>query len=342
MPEDVVAAWTAASRSFVDLLELQDRIGEKIADLLGVEGALVTTGASGAILLGTAAAVTHHDPALIPRLPLPDEMGVEVIRQKAQRAGYDQQVRASGVKIVEVETLTDLESAIHDRTVMMMAYSIYEPAGKIRERQWLDVARRRGIPTLMDAAADTPPLAALSSYNRRGYDMVAFSGGKALLGPQDAGLLLGRKDLIETAKLNTAPRYPTIGRGLKVSKEDMIAMWAAVDRFVNLDHEAEEREWGRRIQVIEDALKDIPTVKTQHITPPIANRFPHALIFWDEQHLGITREQVTEKLRQGTPSIRLTRLPGTGDQGLLVSVLMLQPEEDKIVASRLREALEMR
>jgi L-seryl-tRNA(Ser) seleniumtransferase len=341
MPAEVVAAWTAASQSFVDLVELQDRVGEKIADLLGVEGALVTTGAAGAIVVGTAAAVTHRDPALIPRLPLPPEMGVEVICQKAHRACYDQQVAATGVKIVEVETLADLESAIHERTAMMMAYSLFVPAGKIGQQQWLEVARRRGVPTLMDAAADTPPVDTLSSFNRMGYDMVAFSGGKALLGPQDAGLLLGRKDLIEAAKLNTSPHCPTVGRGLKVSKEDMVAMWAAVERFVHLDHEAEVREWERRIGVIENALEGIPTVTTKRIVPPIANRVPHVLIFWDEKNLRITRDQVTEALRQGDPSIRLARVHGTGDQGLLVSVFMLQEGEDKIVASRLREVLEI-
>jgi len=340
MPGDVVAAWTEASRSYVDLIELQDRIGERIAELLGVEAALVTTGATGSILVGTAAAVTYRDPSLIPRLPLPPEMGVEVIFQKAHRACYDQQVATSGVKVVEVETLGDLESAIHDRTAMMMAYSLSEPDGKIRHREWLEVARRRGVPTLIDAAADTPPLDALSSYNRLGYDMVAFSGGKALRGPQDTGLLLGRKDLIDAAKLNTSPRCPTIGRGLKVSKEDMVAMWAAVDRFVHLDHEAEVREWERRIEVIAHALEGMPTVTTERIVPPIANRVPHVLIFWDEKRVRITPEQVTEKLRAGDPSIRLARMHGTGDEGLLISVFMLQPGEEQIVASRLRKALE--
>ena len=122
-----------------------------------------------------------------------------------------------------------------------------------------------------------------------GFDMVVFSGGKGLRGPQDAGLLLGRKHLIEAAKLNTAPHCGNIGRGLKVSKEDMVAMWAAVQRFVTLDHEAEQREMERRIGVLEQALAGLRTVATRRITPPIANHVPHLLVLWDEQQLKLTR-----------------------------------------------------
>lgn len=340
MPPEVIAAWTAASRSFVNLLELQDRVGEEIARLLKVEAALVTTGAAGGILVGTAAAVTHRDSSLIGQLPsLPAGKPFEVIRQKSHRECYDQQVRACGVRLVDVETRQDLEEAINDRTVMMFSYNIHEGDGKIAHQDWIEIARRRGIPTLLDAAADTPPLDALWRYNTLGYDMVVFSGGKGLRGPQDAGLLLGRKHLIESAKRNTAPHCGNIGRGLKVSKEDMVAMWAAVQRFVNLDHAAEHREWERRIGVLEQTLVGMPTVETKRITPPIANQVPHLLIFWDEQRLGLTRQQLKEQLAQGSPPIATARVHGTGEAGFLISVWTLQPGEDAIVAARLRSLL---
>ncbi|MDA1050489.1 MAG: aminotransferase class V-fold PLP-dependent enzyme [Planctomycetota bacterium] len=340
MPPEVVAAWTAAARSFVSLTELQDRVGEKIAERLGVEAALVTTGAAGGIVVGTAAALTHRDRSFVERLPLPAEMDLQVVRQASHRECYDNQVKACGVRLVDVETREDLERAINQRTVMMFSYNVHEGESKIPQREWVEVARRNNIPTLLDAAADAPPLDALSKYNRIGYDMVVFSGGKAIRGPQDAGLLLGRKDLIEAAKLNTAPRCGNIGRGMKVSKEDMVAMWAAIERFVSLDHEAEQREWERRIATIENALASIPTVETKRIVPPIANHVPHLLILWDEQRVRVTPAQVKDQLADGDPSIVTARVHGTGDKGFLVSVFMLQPNEDTIVAARLRQILE--
>jgi L-seryl-tRNA(Ser) seleniumtransferase len=340
MPPEVVAAWTAASRQFVNLLELQDRIGQRVAKLLGVEAALVTTGAAGAIAVGTAAAVTYRNRSLIGRLPLPPEMGIEVIRQKTHRECYDNQVKACGVKLVDVETRGDLESAINKKTAMMMAYNVLEDDGQIKQAEWLAVARKHDIPTLLDAAADTPPVEALWKYNRMGFDMVAFSGGKAIRGPQDAGLLLGRRDLIEAGKRNTAPYCGNIGRGMKVSKEDMVAMWAAIERYVNLDHEAERREWMQRIGVLDAALKGIPSVRTEQVVPPIANHVPHVLIHWDEKKVKITRAQMKQKLAEGNPPIMTARVHGTGEAGFLISVFMLQPGDDQIVAKRIHDILQ--
>ena len=340
MPPEVVGAWNAASKHFVSLAALQDRVGERIATLLGVEAALVTTGAAGAILVGTAAAVTWRDHSLIGKLPLSPGIGIEVIRQKAHRDCYDNQVKACGVKLVDVETVDELDRAVNQRTAMMLAYNFRQDAGQIGHQEWITAARRHRIPTLLDAAADAPPRERLWEYNKLGYDLVAFSGGKALRGPQNAGLLLGRKDLIEAAKLNTAPNCGTIGRGLKVSKEDMVAMWAAVERFMHLDLEAEEREWNRRIEVIVAAVSRIPTTTTETIVPAIANHVPHLLLHWNEDRVKITPEKLKAKLAAGDPPIATARVHGTGEMGFLLSVFMLQPGEEQIVADRVRQALE--
>ncbi len=339
MPPEVLAAWNAAARSFVPLIELQDRVGERIAKLLGVEAALVTNGAAGGILIGTAAALTFRDHSLVSRLPHSPEIGIGVIRQKSHRECYDNLVTACGVNLVDVETREDLERAINSRTAMMYSYNVHEDAGRIKRDEWVAVARKHNIPTLLDAAADVPPVEALWKYNRMGFDLVVFSGGKALRGPQSAGLLLGRKDLIEAAKLNTSPRCGNIGRGLKVSKEEMVAMCAAVERYLKLDHDAEWREWERRIAVIADAVKDIPTVSTKTIIPPIANHVPHLLILWDEAQLKITREQLKQRLADGDAPIVTGRVHGTGDEGFLISVFMLQPGEEQTVAQRIRQVL---
>ncbi len=340
MPPEVIEAWNAAAQSFVSLPELQDRVGERIAKLLNVEAALVTTGAAGGIVVGTAAALTYRDQSLVSRLPLPPEKGIEVIRQKSHRECYDNQVKSCGVKLIDVETSDDLRRAINERTRMMFSYNVHEGESKISQREWVEVARKHDVPTLLDAAADTPPLDALWKYNKLGYDMVVFSGGKAIRGPQDAGLLLGRKDLIEAAKLNTAPRCGNIGRGMKVCKEDMVAMWAAVERFANLDHAAEQREWERRIEMIENAVAKIPSVHTKRVVPPIANHVPHVIILWDEKRVKITPAEMKQQLADGDPPIATARVHGTGDDGFLISVFMLKPSEDEIVASRVKAILE--
>lgn len=342
MPPEVTAAWVEASRHFVNLVELQDRVGERIAKAIGVEAALVTTGAAGALLLGTAAAVTRGERRAIMRLPDVAGLRNEVILQKSHHSCYDNQLTNVGVKLIDVETAADLERAIGKHTALLFFMNKEERAGKIDKRQWLDIARKHHVPTLLDAAADVPPLDRLAGYNRMGFDLVAFSGGKAMRGPNDAGLLLGTKSLIEAAKLNANPHCGTMGRMMKVSKEDMVAMMVAVERFVNLDHAAETREFERRIGVIEQALAGIPSLQTERLTPEIANHVPHLIVAWDETRLSITRERVKRELADGDPPIRIDRVSGTGERGILISVLTLQEGEAEIVGRRLAAILKQR
>ena len=340
MPPEVVAAWTDASRHWVNLIDLQDRVGERIAKLVGVEAALVTTGAAGALLLGTAAAVTRGDPKLIKALPVTaGAKKTGVLIQKAHHSCYDNQMTDVGVTLVDVETTSDVEKA-SEQAALMFFMNIAEPAGKIGRAEWIKLAKKYAIPTLLDAAADVPPVERLSEFNKMGFDLVAFSGGKALRGPNNTGLLLGRKDLIEAAKKNANPHCGTIGRMMKVGKEDMIALLAAVERYVRLDHKAEWREWERRIAVIEEAVKEIPTVACERIVPEIANHVPHVQVAWDEKRVKITRERITRDLADGDPPILIGRVSGTGDKGILISVFVLQEGEERIVADRLRALLE--
>jgi D-glucosaminate-6-phosphate ammonia-lyase len=339
MPPEVVAAWISASRHFVNLIDLHNKVGERIAKLVGVEAALVTTGAAGALLLGTAAAVTRGDPKLIKRLP--DTAGIkhEVILQKAHHSCYDNQLTDVGVKLIDVETPADVKRAVGERTALMFFMNVAEADGRISRAEWVELARRHQVPTLLDAAADVPPVERLSEYNRIGFDLVAFSGGKALRGPNNTGLLLGRKDLVEAAKKNTNPHCGTIGRMMKVSKEDTIALLAAVERYVRLDHQAEWREWERRLDVIEQALRDIPTLQCERVVPPIANHVPHLILTWDEKRLKMTHQRLTRELAKGDPPIQIGRVSGTGDKGVLISVFVLQEGEERVVADRLHVLL---
>jgi L-seryl-tRNA(Ser) seleniumtransferase len=262
----------------------------------------------------------------------------EIILQKAHHSCYDNQLTAVGAKLIDVETPADVKKAVNECTGLMF-FMNYVEESKIKAADWVELARSFKIPTLIDAAADVPPLERFTEYTKMGFDLVAFSGGKAIRGPNDTGLLLGRKDLISAAKKNTNPNCGTIGRALKVGKEDMVAQLAAVERFVKLDHAAEVREWERRIGVIDAALKDIPTLKAERITPAIANHVPHVQFTWDEKKVRISPAEVTKQLVDGDPSIIIGRVHGSGDKGILISVFVLQEGEDKIVAERLRAIL---
>lgn len=339
MPPEVVAAWVDASKSFVNILELHDKVGERIAKIIGVDAALVTTGASGALLLATAAAVTQGNRDFIKKLPDTTGMKNEVIIQKSHHSCYDNQLTNVGVKLIEVETAADVNQAINERTVLMFFMNINDPDGRIKRAEWVALARKYKVLSLIDAAADAPPIERLTEYTKIGFDLVAFSGGKAIRGPNDTGLLLGSKELIAAAKLNANPHCGTIGRMMKVSKEDMVALLAAVELFVKKDHAAEMREWERRIAVIEKRLKDIPTVQSERIVPAIANHVPHVIFTWDEKKLNVTPTQVAKELMAGDPPIQIGRMSGTGDKGILISVFVLQNGDEEIVANRLHAIL---
>lgn len=334
MPTEVVAAMEDASRHFVPMPELLEKSGEHIARLLGVEAAVVTTGAAGAITLATAACVTGTDAQKIRQLPDTRGMRNEVVMQKSHRSGYEAQILLVGTKVIEVETRAELESAITDRTAMLFFLNKAEPDGQIHRDEWIALGKKHKIPTFNDAAADLPPKSHLSDYCRMGFDLVAFSGGKGLLGPQCSGLLVGRKDLVDAARINASP-FGGIGRGMKVGKEEIIGLVAALERYLKVDHEAEFRELDARVSDISKTLSGIRGVKAERLVPEIANHLPHLAVDWDSP-LTLSAQEVAASLRSGDPRIEVSQ---RGPRGLTISVWMLRPGEHKIVAQRLREVL---
>ncbi|MGB9435800.1 MAG: aminotransferase class V-fold PLP-dependent enzyme, partial [Candidatus Acidiferrum sp.] len=271
----------------------------------------------------------------------------EVIVQTAHRYDYDNALRNCGIRYVEVETMDDYEKAFNDKTVMTHFFNAAE-GGKISRQDWIRVAHKHGVPCFNDAAADVPPISNLWNYTQMGFDLVTFSGGKGLRGPQCTGLLLGRKDLIEAAKQNNSPFSNTVGRGMKVAKEEIVGLVAAVDWFLSQDDAAFEAEYQKRADLIAAKLKPLPTLKTQTFIPEVANHVPHLLITYDQNRIRISAADVMEKLRTGTPRIELN--PGTGGasasaglpggpNSIIVGVWMLQPGEDSIVAGRLYDTL---
>jgi D-glucosaminate-6-phosphate ammonia-lyase len=339
MLPEVVQAIEAMSGVYVRLDELHDAVGERIASLLGCEAAMVTSGAFAGLALGTAACMTGDDPARIRRLPDTAGMKCEVVVQKSHRFLYDHAVRNCGVRLIEVESRAELERAIGAGTAMLLFLNKAEPRGQVKAAEFVHVGRTHGVPTLNDAAADVPPVDNLFRLTRMGFDLVTFSGGKGLRGPQSAGLLLGRKELVRAARLNTAPHSDTFGRGLKVSKEEIVAMMVAVERYLARDHEADWREWEARVQTIREGLAALPGVSTERFVPPIANEIPHVRVRWDRAVVGIDRAAAVRQLRDGEPSIESIPSPCEEDT-LEIASWTLRPGEAEIVARRIREILD--
>jgi L-seryl-tRNA(Ser) seleniumtransferase len=336
MPPEVVAAIEYASKQYVGLNELHDAVGKRIAGLIGCEAAMVSAGAASALTLGTAACMTGKNQAFIRRLPDTTGMKTEVIIQRSHRYGYDHAIRNCGCRFVEVVTREELERAINPNTAMMLFFNDADPRGQIKVAEFAALGKKHNIPTFNDAAADVPPVENLSKYIKLGFDLVTFSGGKGIRGPQSAGLLLGRKDLIEAARLNTSPNSDTIGRGHKVNKEELLAMMVAVESYLKRDHAAEWREWERRAKVISDAARSVKGVTVEQYVPEIANHTPHLRIRLDQSQVKITAAEAVRKLREGTPSIEC--VPGSREF-IGMTVWMLQPGDEKVVARRLREVL---
>ena len=333
MPPEVLRAMDEAAGYFVQLPELARKAGQKIADLLGVPAAMVTGGAASGITVGTVACLCRGDQKKLQQLPDVMDMPHEVIQQKAHHSGYEHQMTLTGAKVIQVETVAELEAAIGPGTAMMFFLNKAEPDGKINRAEWIRIAKKNNIPTLNDAAADVPPKERLWQYVKEGFDLVAFSGGKGMLGPQSAGLLLGRKDLIDTSFPAMSPSGG-IGRGMKVAKEEIIGMVAAVERFLKVDHEAEARELDRRVTEMITALNKVAGVKLSKHVPVIANELPHFQMEWDEQASKITTKQLVEKLQSGEPAIHV--LP-QGPGKIVVSVWMMTGQQHRVVARRLGE-----
>jgi len=338
MPAEVMEAMTAASKHFVSLHEMQDKVGERIATLLGAEAAMVTSGAAGALTIGTAACLTGTNAKAIQQLPDLTGLKSEVLIQKSHRYGYDHAVRATGIRMVEIETVEEFEKAVNPaKSAMMLFFNDAEPKGRIDAAGWVALGRKHGIPTFNDASADVPPVTNLTKYTKMGFDLVTFSGGKGICGPQSAGMLAGRKDLIQAARLNTAPYSDSLARGMKVNKEDMAGMLVALELYTQRDHEAQWKDWESRVKTIVTAVSNVPTVETSVLIPAIANHTQHLSIRWDQSRIKISPPDVMKKLREGQPSIEAC--PMTNSDQLVFTVWMMQPGEDAIVARRVREIL---
>ena len=349
MPRVVQEAVALAAKSPVRLRDLQLAAGAYLANRLHCEAAMVTCGAASALSIGTAACMTlGTDPATAGDVPARvANLRREVIIQRGHHLTHEHALEMAGASLVEVETMADYQRAFTDRTAVAFYFNAAEGGGIGRE-EWIRVAHDHGVPCFNDAAADVPPITNLWNYTKMGFDLVAFSGGKGIRGPQNAGLLLGRRDLIKAAHANNVPNDRAIGRGMKVAKEQIVGMVAAVDWLLSQDEDALRREWHARATRIAVELASLPSVSHEVVVPPVANNVPHLTIRYDRSRINIAPIEVARTLRDGTPSIELN--PATGrpsgvaglssdEETIVVGVWMLEPGEEMIVARRLKDVL---
>ena len=338
MHDYVIDAIMSTSKEFCMLDELQDKVGEKIAAMVHSEAAVVTSGAFSGLTLGLAGILTGTDLKKVQQLPHLDGSGMksEVICQKGHDIVYNHAFINTGCKIVYVETVADLERAINEKTALLSFINILADNGKIMHEEWVALGKKHNIPTSIDIAADVPPVSNLWKFNDMGFDFVVISGGKAIRGPQSAGLLMGKKHIIEAARLHMPPRGFNIGRGMKINKEEIVGMYVALEKYLSYDHEKEWQTWQKAIAVIEDAVKPVKGVSTKVTTPPLGNITPTLEISWDRNIINMTSKELQEKLRNGRPSIEVGNAK---ENAISVTAWVMRPGDEKIVAKRLKQEL---
>lgn len=336
MSKPVTDAINFGATEYVNLDELQDKVGERIAHLLECEYATVSSGAFGAMTIGLAGVMCGMDEEKVKQLPDTTGLKNEVILQEAHNIGYTHALTNTGAKLIRVKNAKELEKAINKKTAMLWFLNANTDQGAIKREEFVALGKKHNIPSFIDSAADVPPVDNLYKFTKMGFDLVAFSGGKGLRGPQSAGLLLGRKDLIKAARLHTPPRGTTIARGMKVNKEEVLGMLVALELYLARDHEKEWELWENQIKLISDSAASVKGVETEIHVPPHANHVPSLKIRWDENVVKITKDAMREQLRDGHPSIETV---GNIDE-VGITTWMMEPGQERIVAKRVKEVLE--
>ena len=345
MPQEVIDAMREASTSYIVLDELQDKASALIARATGAEAGMVTGGAAAGLLLATAACIAGSDPAKVDQLPDTTGMKNEVIIHRGHRNGYDHSVRATGATLVEIgyghHTIPyQLEAAFTERTAMVFyVQSPWAGRGVLSLSETCEIAHRHGVPVLVDAAAMLPPNSNLTKYIAEGADMVTFSGGKGLHGPQSSGLLAGPADLIAAARRNGSPNH-SIGRPAKAAKEDIVGLMVAIQLYLERDHEADMAGWRGQAEYMIDRLQGVPAIATalkldgdEHLTPRVEITFDAAT--------GINAVELIASLEEGDPRVFLFEPngPTAKPNSIIIHCHTMQAGEEEIVAEVVRAAI---
>jgi uncharacterized pyridoxal phosphate-dependent enzyme len=347
---EVRRAQLQAAEHFVNVMELQHAVGRRLAQLTGAESGMVTTGSAGAMAAATAACIAGADAKLIWQLPDTTGLKHEVV-MAGGRSAFDSAIRLAGGKLVLTYSTEEMANAVTDSTAMIYTTHLGE-----KLQQELKIAKDRKVPLLLDDAAGIPPADNAKLYAQMGIDLYCFSGGKGLCGPQCSGLLLGRKDLIEAALLNSNPWEGAVCRPMKVGKEEIIGCLMALETWFNIDEKKLYAQWNARIARIRKLAETVPGVTTTTYIPEDGNRYPTLRVKWDQQAWGFSVSDCANALRAGNPVIEVL---GADNPSLVSAVregnpnrkerkapdhielvsMTIQPGEEIIVGQRLRAVL---
>jgi L-seryl-tRNA(Ser) seleniumtransferase len=347
---EALEAMREASQTLVNIDELNAAAGAAIAKLLGAEAAFVTAGASSGLILQSAACIAGDDLARIVRLPDTSGMRSEIVIQRAHRFAYDQAYRIPGGVLVEIGLARrtqpfELEAAIGDRTaaVAFLVSPFTSPPGTLTIEQVLEIAHRKGVPVIVDAASMLPPRDNLTKFLRLGADLVSFSGGKGIRGPQSTGILAGRRDLIRAVTLNASPNQ-AIGRAAKTSKEEIAGLLVALELFMKEDEAAEMKRYTDVCTTIVEQLADLPGLRAVVEQDAVNRPIPHAVVYFTPDWVGPSGHAVQVALAQGDPHIYVQQGAHQGGyfDEIAVDAINLQPGDAEIVGKRLREELTRR
>ena len=339
---EVVDIMEKASGTMVNLDDLNVAAGRVIAEITGAESGLVTSGAAGGLVLQAAAVMAGKDPAIMARLPSADGLKNEIVMHKSHRFPYDQCYTSTGAKIVDIGDGRrcqpwELEAAINENTAAVAyLFSGFLTRRAIPLEKVVEIAHARGVPVIVDAASYLPPRANLRRFIDAGADMVQFSGGKAVRGPQGAGILAGRADLIEAAYANASP-HQFIGRGMKVAKEEIVGLVEALRIFTDEDEDAETRRFTEMCRQVVDALIETPGLELSVKHDEWDYLTPHAVIRFTRDWRGHSRDQVNDAMTAGDPPIYMHNIYNPDE--LAVDPFNLDEQELEIVIRRLREEL---
>ncbi|TDJ32017.1 MAG: selenocysteine synthase [Gammaproteobacteria bacterium] len=335
---EVIEAMDYAIKNKARMTDLHDAVGRRIAELTGAEAAMVTAGATCAIILGTAACITMGDEEKMDRLPDTSGMPNEVIILKSQRYLYDRSIRAPGATLVEAETAADIRAAINANTAMLF-YLLNRPDDTaVAIPEYVAIAKEHGVPIMCDAATTVPPIANLKSTVAAGFDLICYSGGKGLRGPYSAGLLLGRPDLIQIARRNGSPNHRAYGRSMKVAPEEYLGMMVAVEKSMTFDEDAEYERQLAIVSAMGRNLSAMQGVDTVTRTPGVEAREPYIEVHWDAELYKTTPAEVKQALRDGDPSIEIRAL-FLSDGQVHLTATMLKEGEASIVTAGLKSIL---
>jgi L-seryl-tRNA(Ser) seleniumtransferase len=351
---EALAAQAEAGKHFVNMVELQQAVGRRLAELTGAESGLITSGAAGAMAAATTACMAGSDPAKIWQLPDTTGLKHEVI-MVGGRSAFDSAISLAGAKLVLVQGPDDLANEINENTAM-----IYTTDLKEKLEKEAGIAKAHNVPMLLDDAAGIPPIDNIKLYAKMKLDLYTFSGGKGLRGPQCSGVLLGRKDLIDAALRNSCPYEGAVCRPMKVGKEEVIALLTAIETWLHTDSKKLYDEWNARVERIAKLVETVPGVQTEIYIPEDGNRYPTLRVSWDQDAWGYSIKDCVTALRDGDPVIEVLGIdnpslvsavhegvdkpkpnpkePKKHNHIELVS-MTIQPGEEMIVGDRLRSIL---